>query len=240
MSETAKVQGTRSTMTWQRALFGINALVALTGLLVGFALTVLGTYPSQNTDPTMLGNPDQGLLGRVFDYFTYFTIWSNILVAIITSMLFLRPNRDSFVFRVLRLDSVLMIVVTGIIYNAILAGSAKLQGLEVVSNLFDHVLTPIVSLVVWLIVGPRGWISIRIIGAALILPIIWLAFALARGAAMGAYPYGFVDVAKYGYGTVLLNVLNIVIFAIVLCLILWGIDWVIRRVTQRGRTPAGT
>jgi preprotein translocase subunit SecE len=31
-----------------------------------------------------------------------------------------------------------------------------------------------------------------------------------------------------------------VIFAIVLCLILWGIDWVIRRVTQRGRTPAGT
>lgn len=236
MAEKVLTRDGRQAMTWQRALFGINALVALTGLAIGFVLTVLGTYPSLNTDPTMLGNPDQGVLGRIFDYFTYFTIWSNILVAIITAMLFLRPDRDSFVFRVLRLDSVLMIVVTGIIYNVVLAGSAKLQGLEVVSNLFDHVLTPIVSLLVWLVVGPRGWISLRIIGAALILPIVWLAFAMARGASMGAYPYGFVDVAKYGYGTVLLNVANIVIFAIVLCLILWGIDAVIRRMSRRTST----
>jgi preprotein translocase subunit SecE len=28
-------------------------------------------------------------------------------------------------------------------------------------------------------------------------------------------------------------VAGIVVFAIVLCLILWGIDWVIRRVSQR-------
>ena len=80
-------------------------------------------------------------VARVFDYFTYFTIWSNILVATISIMLFIRPDRDSFVFRVLRLDSILMITVTGIIYNVVLAGSAKLQGLEVVSNIFDHMLT---------------------------------------------------------------------------------------------------
>jgi hypothetical protein len=220
-------------MTGTRVIFGINALVALTGLTVGFTLTVLGTYPSLNTNPTMLGNPEQGVLSRVFDYFTYFTIWSNILVAVIAIMLFLRPDRDSFPFRVLRLDSILMITVTGIIYNVVLAGSAKLQGLEVVSNLFDHVLTPLVSVLVWLFVGPRGWISWRTIGAALILPIIWLMFALARGAFIGAYPYGFLDVATYGYGTVAINVLGVVVFAIVLCLILWGIDWVIRRVARR-------
>ena len=86
---------------------------------------------------------------------------------------------------------------------------------------------------VWLIAGPRGWISWRIIAASLILPIIWLVFALVRGAFIGAYPYGFLDVATYGYGTVLTNVAGIVAFAIVLCLILWGIDWVIRRVGQR-------
>jgi uncharacterized protein HemY len=56
---------------------------------------------------------------------------------------------------------------------------------------------------------------------------------LVRGAFIGAYPYGFLDVATYGYGTVLTNVAGIVAFAIVLCLILWGIDWVIRRVGQR-------
>jgi len=224
-------------MTGTRILFGINALVALTGLTVGFILTVLGTYPSLNTDPTMLGNPEQGVLGRIFDYFTYFTIWSNIVVAVVSIMLFTRPDRDSFAFRVLRLDSILMITVTGIIYNVVLAGSAKLQGLEVVSNLFDHMLTPLVSILVWLIAGPRGWISWRTIGAALILPIIWLVFALVRGAFIGAYPYGFLDVATYGYGAVLTNVAGIVAFAIVLGLILWGIDWVIRRVSRRTSAP---
>lgn len=235
MSQTKTTTPAQRKMSGTRILFGINALVALTGLVLGFALTVLGTYPSLNTNPTMLGNPDQGALSRVFDYFTYFTIWSNILVATISIMLFMRPDRDSFVFRVLRLDSILMITVTGIIYNVVLAGSAKLQGLEVVSNLFDHMLTPLVSVLVWLFVGPRGWISWRVIGASLILPIAWLVFALIRGAFIGAYPYGFLDVATYGYGTVLTNVLGVVVFAVVLCLILWGIDALIARLTKRTR-----
>jgi hypothetical protein len=229
MSQTS----TQSRMTGTRILFGVNGLVAGFGALFSFTLTVLGTYPSENTNPTALGFADQGLLGRVFDYFTYFTLWSNILVAIVMLMLFARPDRDSFWFRVLRLDSVLMIVVTGIIYNVVLAASAKNQGLEVWTNFFLHVLTPLLTFVVWLIAGPRGWISWRIIAASLILPIIWLVFALVRGAFIGAYPYGFLDVATYGYGTVLTNVAGIVAFAIVLCLILWGIDWVIRRVSQR-------
>ena len=233
MSQTS----TQSRMTGTRILFGINGLVAGFGALFSFTLTVLGTYPSQNTNPTALGFADQGLLGRVFDYFTYFTLWSNILVAIVMLMLFARPDRDSFWFRVLRLDSVLMIVVTGIIYNVVLAATAKNQGLEVWTNFFLHVLTPILTFVVWLIAGPRGWISWRIIAASLILPIIWLVFALVRGAFIGAYPYGFLDVAVYGYGTVFTNVAGIVAFAIVLCLILWGIDSVIRRVSRRTSAP---
>jgi hypothetical protein len=233
MSQTTTQSMTTPTMSGKRILFGVNGLVAGFGALFSFTLTVLGTYPSENTNPTALGFADQGLLGRVFDYFTYFTLWSNILVAIVMLMLFARPNRDSFWFRVLRLDSVLMIVVTGIIYNVVLAATAKNQGLEVWTNFFLHVLTPLLTFVVWLIAGPRGWISWRIIAASLILPIIWLVFALVRGAFIGAYPYGFLDVATYGYGTVLTNVAGIVAFAIVLCLILWGIDWVIRRVGQR-------
>lgn len=225
--------------TWKRALFGINALIAWCGVLLSFTLTVLDTYPSQNTNPTALGFASQGLLGRVFDWFTYFTLWSNIVVAVVVTMLFIRPSRDSFWFRVFRLDSVLMIVVTGIIYNAILAASAKNVGLGVWSTFFLHVLTPIVTFVVWLMAGPRGWISLRVIGASMILPIIWLAFALIRGAFIGAYPYGFLDVATYGYGTVLTNVAGIVVFALILCAIFWGIDWLIRRVTGRERTPVG-
>lgn len=222
-------------MTGRRVLYGVNGAVAAFGALFSFTLTVLGTYPSQNTDLTSLGFAGQGLLGRVFDYFTYFTLWSNILVAIVMLMLFARPDRDSFWFRVFRLDSVLMIVVTGIIYNVVLAATAKNQGLEVWTNFFLHVLTPALTFIVWLIAGPRGWISWRIIGASLILPIVWLVFALIRGAFIGAYPYGFLNVATFGYGAVLSNVAGIVVFAVVLCLIFWGLDILISRLAGRNR-----
>lgn len=224
-------------MSGRRILYGINAACAAFGVGLSFILTVLGTYPSPNTDPTSLGFADQGLLGRVFDFFTYFTIWSNIIVAIVMAMLFARPDRDSFWFRTVRLSALLMIVVTGIIYNAVLAASAQLQGLEVLTNLFEHVLTPIVTVLVWLIAGPRGWFSWRIIAASLIIPIVWLVFALVRGAFIDAYPYGFLNVATYGYGTVLTNVAGVIVIALVLCLIFWGIDAVISRLT-RGRTES--
>jgi|DEB0MinimDraft_3_1074331.scaffolds.fasta_scaffold00418_14 hypothetical protein len=223
---------------WRRLLFALNALVAWSGLALSFTLTVLGTYPSQNTDPTMLGNPDQGAIGRILDFFTYFTIWSNIIVAIVMTMLAINPTRNTFWFRVVRLDALLMITVTGIIYNAILAASAKNEGLEVISNFLEHVATPALTFAIWLVAGPRGWINWRTIWAALIIPVVWLVWALARGAVIDAYPYGFLNVAAYGYPTVLLNVLYIIIMAIILCLIFWGLDWVVRKMVPEKQTEA--
>ncbi len=221
---------------WRRLLFALNALVAWAGLALSFGLTVLGTYPSENTDPTMLGNPEQGVIGRVLDFFTYFTHWSNIIVAVVMTMLAINPTRNSFWFRVVRLDALLMITVTGIIYNAILAANAKNQGLEVLSNFLEHVATPALTFAIWLVAGPRGWINWRTIWAALIIPIVWLVWALARGAVIDAYPYGFLNVAAYGYPTVLLNVLYIIIMAIILCLIFWGLDWVVRKMVPEKET----
>ena len=229
---TVALDSVRIVPTWKRSLYGINALVAAFGVSLSFVLTTLGTYPSNNTNPTSLGNPEQGAIGRVLDFFTYFTIWSNILVAIIMAMLFFRPTRDTFWFRVMRHDAVLMIVVTGIIYNAILAGAASNRGLEVVTNAFEHILTPLLTFLVWLICGPRGWINVRVILASLILPLIWVAWALTRGMFIDAYPYGFLDVAVLGYGSVAINIGGVIVLAILLSLILWGVDWIERRVSR--------
>lgn len=209
---------------WAKPLFGINALFAWAGVLLQFGLTAFNVYPSTNTVPSQLGNTEQGALGRIFDYFTYFTILSNILVAVILTMMFLRPQRDSFVWRVLRLDTILMITVTGIVYNAILAANAHNVGWGIVANSLEHQLTPIVTVLVWLLVGPHGWINLKTCLAALIIPIIWLIYALIRGAIIGAYPYPFLDVVELGYGQVFINVGGVVIFAFVLMAIFWGID----------------
>ena len=231
MTVTSPVVAPVSISSWSRPLFGINALVAWAGCGLQFVLSAWGVYPSTNTIPSQLGNNDQGALGRIFDYFTYFTILSNILVAVILTMMFLKPGRDSRVFRVLRLDTVLMITVTGIVYNLVLAGSAKNIGWQVPANALEHIITPLVTVIVWLLVGPRGWINGRTIAWAFVLPVGWLVFALVRGAVIGAYPYPFLDVVTLGYGTVLVNVAFIVLFALVLLMILWGIDRLLMRRT---------
>lgn len=217
----------------RQALFGVNAAVAWAGVLLQFGLTAFGVYPSTNTVASQLGNPDQGALGRILDYFTYFTILSNIVVAVVLTMLALRPLRDGFWFRVFRLDSVLMIAITGIVYNAILAASARNTGWQVLANALLHIVTPILTVAVWVIAGPRGWFSWRIVGAAYILPIAWLAFALVRGAVIGAYPYPFLDVVTKGYPYVLAYAGGIIAFAFVVLMALWGLDALARRATAR-------
>jgi hypothetical protein len=209
---------------WAKPLFGINALVAWAGVLLQLGLTAFNVYPSTNTVPSQLGNPDQGALGRIFDYFTYFTILSNILVAVILTMMFFRPQRDSFVWRVLRLDTIIMITVTGVVYNAILAANSDAVAWGAFATTIEHRITPVLTVVVWLLVGPHGWINLKACLGALVLPIGWLIFALIRGAIIGAYPYPFLDVVELGYGQVFINVGGVVIFAFVLMAIFWGID----------------
>lgn len=233
MTATAESTTPTRVSPWARPLFGINALVAWAGCGLQFFLSAWGVYPNTNTVPSLLGNDTQGALGRIFDYFTYFTILSNILVAVILTMLFLNPLRDGKVFRVLRLDTVLMITVTGVVYNLVLAADSKNVGWQVVANSLEHQITPILTVLVWLIVGPRGWVNLRTITWAFALPIGWLIYALIRGAIIGAYPYPFLDVVRYGYGTVFINVLGIIVFALVILLILWGVDKAIIRLTRR-------
>jgi hypothetical protein len=88
------------------------------------------------------------------------------------------------------------------------------------------------------IAGPRGWISTSTIFASLILPILWLAYALIRGSVTGAYPYGFLDVNANGMASVLAFVAQIVVFAIILGYLLMLIDKVMRKFFPNSRIAA--
>ena len=72
-----------SARTWFSAL----AVWAWLGLAIQFVLSSTGMYPSDPTKPSAYGwNPAgiEGLVPRVIDFFSYFTIWSNIAVEMIT------------------------------------------------------------------------------------------------------------------------------------------------------------
>jgi hypothetical protein len=223
-----------------KALFAINAAVAWCAVALSFTLNVSGYYVSSAdpSKPTILGQTPGGIdtpLERFFDWITYFTIWSNITVAIVLTVLtvrpdlFMRTDMPGFIWRTLRLDSVIMIAVTGAVFNLLL--SSEKHGWGAVSNSLVHTITPILTVLVWLIAGPRRLITVKVILAMLILPVIWVVFALIRGAFVGAYPYPFLDVLTKGWASVLQFVLAIVVVAVVTGFVLLGLDKLLARLS---------
>jgi hypothetical protein len=232
---------------YARILFWISAAVAWFGVIASCSLTVSGYYADtiNTAKPTLLGNTAAGIatpLERFLDWITYFTIWSNIAVAIIVTLLAIRPDlfarRDGVgtTWRALRLSSILMIIVTGAIYNLLLFEPGK-TGLDLYTNITEHMATPLITLIVFIAAGPRRLITWPIIGWSLVLPVVWVIFALIRGQFIGAYPYPFLDVATKGLASVLSFVGVLLVVAVILALVLWAID-VFMTWTMIGRANA--
>ena len=219
-----------------RWAYSITCAVASLGLVIGFSMVLLDTYPSLSAEPSLLGSQGQPLINRIIDYLSFFTIWSNIVVAIVAGYFVYQPRAASPWFRTIWLSALLMISVTGLIYHFGLADLVDTQGAAAVSNACNHILTPLAFVLAWLIVGPRGWISPKLILASFILPISWILLTLTRGAIINAYPYPFVNVVKLGYGPVLTNLAVILLACCVLALLLWGVDKaMVLLTTRRGR-----
>jgi hypothetical protein len=218
-----------------KSLILINAIVAYISVGISFSLMFIGYYAnSENidlTEPTLLGNSVNGtdqVWERFFDWISYFTIWSNIVVAIVLTVLWLRPdvfernNASGTRWRALRLDSILMITITGIVYNVLLAEPKT--GIDAVSNAMIHIVNPIFTLLVFLITGPRGLLRLSTVFYSLVVPITWATFAIVRGMTLNSYPYPFFDVSENGLPYVLMFVAQIMALAVVLALVLLGYD----------------
>lgn len=218
----------------RKRLFGLNAISAWFGLGMSVVIETFGlvkmpepTTPIPHSQFAYYGHYADGIAGapaRLIDLFSYFTIWSQVVVGIVATLLFLNVDRDGKWFRVFRLDSLLMITVTGIVYNVMIAPNYPPIGLNVYSSFFEHTLTPILTLLVFVLVGPRNWINLRTFGLALLLPIGYVIYTLLRGAIINMYPYDFFDVVTYGYSAVLTFVGAILVAAAVLMGIFWGLD----------------
>jgi hypothetical protein len=211
-----------------RGWFVLNAIVAWFGLATQLVISATGMYPNTQTVLSQLGpgNPSgtAGTVPRIIDFLSYFTIWSNIVVALVLTALALDPRRDSPGLRVLRLDALLMITITGVVYAVVLAPTAVLTGWQVLANAFLHIITPVVTVAVWLIAGPRDWITWPTLWRSLVLPAVWVVYTLVRGAVIGAYPYPFIDVVELGYGRVAINLAVVLVIGVAVGAAYLGID----------------
>jgi hypothetical protein len=154
-------------------------------------------------------------------FFSYFTIQSNILLLITSWQLTKDPGRDGRGWRVLRLDALLGITVTGLVYTAVLR--EPVSGWSAVANAGLHYVGPAAAVVGWLLWGPRPRVEWRTVWWSVVWPLCWLAYTLVHGAISGWYPYPFVDVPTIGYPRMFLNCLFVtILFLAPASLVRWG------------------
>jgi hypothetical protein len=196
--------------TTEPGLLAARAWHAFFAVLVGAALVTQLVLSATGTgtefvEDALVEEVSAGV--RIVRFFSFFTILSNIIFFAISVTLALRPNRnEGRWWRALRLDSVVLMIVTGLVYVTLLHGLQELSGLREVTNAIFHFIAPAAALVGWLLFGPRPQVTWHTVRLAMIVPLAWVAYTLARGPIAEWYPYPFIDVIEHGYPRVLLNV----------------------------------
>ena len=196
-----------------RVALALNALVALVGLAIKFG------YAATERDPQF---PTR--IGRLTNELCYFTIQSNLIVVAVCALLAFGRGLRSNLLRTLRLVALVCIIVTGVVYRVLLAGDQSFTGWALVGDALVHSVSPILYVLTWLVLGPRGWVSGRAVQLVLVYPIAWVAFTLVRGRAIHFYPYGFIDVALHGYVKVFITVAVMMGLALLLAVLARAVD----------------
>jgi hypothetical protein len=165
----------------------------------------------------------QDALAGTWIYFGFYTILTNILVALAFTAgalgsrhafarFFLRPGTCTAV--------AMSIVVVSAVYNVMLRQLWHPQGWQLFADATLHDAMPLAFLVYWWLAVPKGSLAWRQIIAWQGYPVAYFAYALARGAINGWYPYPFLDVTSLGYGQVVVNALLVLLFFIAVALAL--------------------
>jgi len=178
-----------------RAVHLVVAAVAWFALVFQLALVVSGEAILVDEDPP-------GLVARTYRYFAYFTIQSNVLVAITSTVLARDPAEDRLGWRAARLAGVVGITVTALVYFTLLRGLLELEGANWLADLLLHQVVPALALAAWALAGPRPRIGLRETAYALAWPVAWLCWTLVVGQVDGWVPYPFLDADQEGWGAV--------------------------------------
>jgi hypothetical protein len=144
------------------------------------------------------------------NFFSYFTIQSNLLAAgvlLVVGAGALRGRPPSERLDMRRGAATLYMVTTGVAYSALLA--ADEPSLLRWTNLVLHYAMPVALAVDWAVDRPRWRIPFGRAIAWMGFPAAFIAYTVARGAVTDWYPYPFVDVVERGYPAVLLTALTI-------------------------------
>ena len=154
----------------------------------------------------------------VINFFSYFTILSNLLVATSLSSSLLMPSSllgNFFSKWYVQSSIAVYIFIVGLVYNLELRKLWDPEGWQLLTDNLLHVAVPVLYVLLWLIFTPKKVLKWKNILSWLIFPAVYLIYTLIRGSVVGWYPYPFVNADILGYGQVALNSLLVLVSIVV-------------------------
>lgn len=178
----------------------MKSKLAIIFALIGW-FAVIGQYI------LMIENRVTSVLETNIRFFSFFTILTNILVALYFTLTFFyhsqpqrRFNRPGFLTSI-----TVYISIVGLVYQIVLRALWAPTGFQFVVNELLHSIIPVLAIGFWYFYENSKSVKYAEIAKWMIYPLVYLVYLLIRGNFSTFYPYPFVDVTSIGIQKVLLN-----------------------------------
>ncbi|SCB29860.1 Pr6Pr family membrane protein [Rhizobium hainanense] len=190
-------------------------LLALSGVAVSYVAIIPGMHVSRLT--------------MTVNFFSYFTIQSNLLLAMTLLCAQIAPlspigqwaNKPS-----VRSALLLYVGIAGIVYVLMLRDVWHPRGWQLLGDQILHYCVPLLYAADWIFLSERGKLSWRDVLWWLAFPAAYSVYTLAHGYISHFYPYPFLDVRDIGLEEVLLNMGLLASALLALGGVLTFLDWV--------------
>src|SRR5258708_2975141 len=136
---------------------------------------------------------------RTINFYSSFTLLTNILVALALSLPWLAPQSAPgkfFATPAVRTAIAAYIIIVMTIVYFVLRHLTDLQGWNFVADLLLHYVMPVLFVIDWLFLVPKQSLTVNDTLGWLVFPIIYLVWTFIHGAFSGFYPYPFLNDAE--------------------------------------------
>ena len=183
--------------TYKRFLMTAAAVITWFGLALQFPLAIANSRAGGMT-----------MIAAVIAYFSFFTILTNLIVALVLTFSLVAPNSRwgrFFSSPMVASGTALYIATVGASYSLLLRHLWNPQGLQKIADITLHDVVPVMFVAYWIFFVPKFGLRWKDTLSWSIYPLVYLVWILMRGAISGRYPYHFIDVGQISYPRALSN-----------------------------------
>lgn len=171
---------------------------------------------------------DNNVAATLWVMFRYFTVITNVLVAIVFTAQALGWTRIASPFNLGGVTIAILLV--GVVYMTLLRGMVELSGGAQLADTLNHKITPVLVGLYWLLVVKKGKLDWNDPMKWALLPLAYFAYAIWRGKTEGKYAYPFMNLDKLGWPQTLVNA---VVMALGFVAVGYLMVWLDRRMSGR-------